>query len=154
LKYATPVLFEPPQALLEIPKLNVTESVSPIETIAFKSCSAPASFHVNRVKRLPPSGSEEKAPAVGKLPVVVFSKVQPVSLTQLVVLSVLVPYSVSKFPFRTGMVVCADASGAPSPMAAMARPQSLRRGRKFPGMIAVLGRDVVFMVVGYTVLFS
>ena len=77
----------------------------------------------------------------------VFSKVQSVSLTQLRVGSELFPNSVSKFPFVTGMVVaCAEAIKALSPMAAMPRPQSLRRGRKFTGVMVVLDRDVVFMV--------
>ena len=121
---------------------------------------------MNRVKRLPPSGSEENFPAVGKLPVVVFSKVQTVSLTQLRVGSVLFPNSVSKFPFVTGMVVaCAEAIKALSPMAAMPRPQSLRTGRMFLGgaawpggamwcMFGMLVMDVVVMVLGSMDCFS
>jgi hypothetical protein len=44
------------------------------------------------------------------------------------------------------VVACAEAIKALSPMAAMPRPQSLRRGRKFTGVIVVLGGDEVFMV--------
>jgi len=68
-----------------------------------------------------------------------------------------VPLPVSKLGFCTGTIMgtAAEANGALRPMAAMAKPQSLRMGRRFHGLVvwpggALAGWCVilaVFMVV-------
>ena len=83
--------------------------------------------------------------------VLVLLKVQLVSLAQFRVESVLVPNSVSKLPFITG-TVAAEASGALSPMAAMAKPKNRRMGRELMAGFVWLVRHVVFMV--FWVLYS